>query len=137
MNIRQAILRAANHIGRHPMEFDFNSTETPSGPGCGTPGCAMGWLASFLGCDTGSWWKVDKALGCSTSEFYIRMDEMSGGGRPEEFGPYIPGRWRKSAAVCADALRLYADKYHPSTLDNFARDLTARLAASPRIAEDA
>ena len=47
MNIRQALLKAADSIEQHPKLFSFHSCELPNE--CGTPGCALGWLAVHLG----------------------------------------------------------------------------------------
>ena len=49
MNVYEAIVKAAWAIENHPQEFDFNSQVYPPGPGCGTPGCALGWIGTFLG----------------------------------------------------------------------------------------
>lgn len=109
MNIRQAILRAADQIERNPDTFNFLSTDVPGS--CGTPGCALGWIGHFMGrkgvfnevCDV----MTLSVLGSVTGDrgefdFYRRMDALHG------FAV-----WRDSAAKCASAMRLYADKYHP------------------------
>lgn len=114
MNIRQAILKSADHIEQRPTEFDYDSVDIPESPGCGTPACAIGWIAHFLEVPSFPHPTFDGIVECDACEFYTRMDEMSGGGRPEdEDAPYIKGRWREDAAVCADTLRRYAEKYHP------------------------
>jgi hypothetical protein len=119
MNIRQAILRAADHIESTPKEFNFQSVYIPDGPGCGTPGCALGWIGHFAGYDeqravaeSGDSATVlyigRKVLGVkceghmlNRNEFYARMDTLAGG-------------WQHGAVACARGLRLYADKYHPA-----------------------
>jgi hypothetical protein len=125
MNIRDAILKAADHIERNPGEFNFGSTKIPDGPGCGTPGCALGWIGAFCGvveaankvqdidsCYYG--WRCI-ALVCSETDNgkqkpLMRMDSgqfyarMSG----------LVSDWMCRADACARALRLYADKYHPA-----------------------
>ena len=115
MNIRTAILKAADSIERHPELFDFDSTAIPD---CGTPGCALGWIAFHLGeyafnTMPHKWntMKLGKAL-CLTDEasginwaglnFYRRLSCIVSG-------------WKDDASLCAKALRLYADKFHPET----------------------
>lgn len=109
MNIREAILAAAGHIERNPREFDFFSVVTPSGRGCGTPGCAVGWIAACYGAPSyfdGKRIRIrdqSKALlGVGPETFYSRLDVFN-----ED--------WKWHADKCARALRLYADKYHPAT----------------------
>lgn len=130
MNIRQAILRAADHIESYPAQFDFNQCAIPEDLSCGTPGCALGWIAFFSGAiDACGLLEVTERLSMAEpSIFYRRMNQLDSENT---------GNWMYSAKVCARNLRLYADKHHPQTVNNFARDLAARLAVSPRIAEDA
>ncbi len=112
MNIRTAILKAADSIEQNPKMFWFSSISTPD---CGTPGCALGWVAYHIGegvlCGN-SWdpWKLGRRLGILENGkymagigFYHRMDKLHGG-----------YDWKDSAPECAKALRLYADKYHPA-----------------------
>lgn len=110
MNIREAILAAADHIERNPGEFDFHSLETPAGLSCGTPGCAIGWISFFMGKrremgHVESWRAPLVAMGVGAygdDVFYRRMDAV------------LHSRWHDNAADCAAALRLYAYKYHPA-----------------------
>lgn len=107
MNIREAILRAADMIELHPKQFDFMSIYVPS---CGTPGCAIGWIGCFMGIrDTNrSDGKTNVGYVCAEAglpdsmEFYNRMDLIA------------PRGWRRKAVLCAQGLRAYADKYHPA-----------------------
>jgi hypothetical protein len=115
MNVYEAIMLAANLIEQRPREFNFYSTSVPDGPGCGTPGCALGWIGAFLPdeqisieygpnfmhpCITG----VARKMGMrECPEFYERMNELNKG---------IEGYWTKDAKICAEILRLYAAKYH-------------------------
>jgi len=113
MNTYQAIMRAANYIERHPQEFNFRTTSIPDGPGCGSPGCALGWIAVFSDPEA-SYYKspgypkdyrsigaiAENALNCCSSlDFYFRMDA-------------IISKWREDPTACALGLRLYAEKYH-------------------------
>lgn len=45
MDIRTAILKAADHIERNPETYSFHSNDKPD---CGTPGCMLGWVGVFL-----------------------------------------------------------------------------------------
>lgn len=110
MNIRQAVLKAADHIESAPGDFDFCSVCVPHA--CGTPGCAVGWIQFYLGHRSGriingsfliDGLVVNENVCGSESEFYSRMDGICAG-----------RAWRKSAGACATTLRLYADGYHPA-----------------------
>jgi hypothetical protein len=122
MNIRSAILAAADHIERYPGEFDFSSVVIP-GLGCGTPGCALGWISAFAGYKERRYGFCEIAgkelglapeplpdmnpeHGSSTYTFYNRMDALDGG--------RAVSTWRDFPDVCAATLRKYADKYHAS-----------------------
>jgi hypothetical protein len=102
MNIRDAILKAADHIESHPEEFDFHSVDRP---GCGTPGCALGWIGVFgeVTKPAGRSWlgAVSDYIAVDSVVFYQRMSELD-------------GYWTVFHDSCARALRAYADKYHPA-----------------------
>lgn len=109
MNIRDAILKAADHIEQNPLKFDFWASDIPTG--CGTPGCALGWIAHFSGAQTtcahDSRWAApvhvfcEDFLGLHPEEFYEKIEDLS-------------SEWRSDASACATGLRAYADKYHPA-----------------------
>jgi hypothetical protein len=122
MNIYNAIMKAANHIERHPGEFDFNQIPIPGA--CGTPGCALGWIGFFYG--TGKCAQLDNGyngahavavlLGFSNAgPFYHRMGELD-----------ASRRWSCDPSLCARTLRLYAAKYH--TLKSAVPDWNAMSA---------
>ena len=46
MNLRNAILQAADTIEQNPSLFEFTSVQRPD-PECGTPACALGWIAAY------------------------------------------------------------------------------------------
>lgn len=105
MEIRAAILAAADHIERNPGAFDFWSTRLP---GCGTPGCALGWVAHFCGFKTGAkdqvWEFAERVLKLENPYlFYDALDEICG-----------EREWRTDASECAKAMRAYADANHPA-----------------------
>ena len=98
-NLYDAIMKAANHIEMHPRRFDFDSIKVPKKPTCGTPGCAIGWVAHF-----GKFKFFDdaaEALGGDTT-FYVRMNALDPPG----------SNWMRGARECARTLRMYAEKYH-------------------------
>jgi len=103
MNVRNAILKAADHIEKNPNEFDFMAIGFPE-PNCGTPGCALSWIGSFLGkrAECGVTWFPEEVLGIEAIEFYYRMEGFD-------------NNWRWRADACARALRCYADAYYPTT----------------------
>ena len=118
MEIRQAILRAADSIEQNPRLFNFMTSSKPD-PNCGTPGCVLGWIGFHLGIIAINMpTPTAQALGCPKETlpisndlvayedwgFYRRMTEISGN-----------SLWRYSPGACASALRKYADKYHPAT----------------------
>jgi hypothetical protein len=99
MNVREAILKAAGHIEANPEQFNYYLCRVPE---CGTPGCAIGWIGHFAGCDRGkSIYRVEEVTGVSNFKFYMRMSEIS-------------RDWKRDGEACAEVLRLYADKYHPA-----------------------
>lgn len=111
MNIRQAILKAADSIERFPSLFNFVSTDTPNAE-CGMPGCALGWIGFHLSLGT-AWFltkEIYQLMGLpldddeGDDEFYARMRAIHGS-----------CEWKYDSDLCADTLRQYADKYHPET----------------------
>ena len=135
--VYEAIMRAADHIERNPGEFKFVATEIPVRPGCGTPGCALGWIGCFLDMRAGTSLfvgheRVPERLGIEptqetifgTATFYARMKDLC-------FSK--SDAWAFDAKMCADTLREYAEKYHaPRDLipagvrEIFSRTYTAR-----------
>lgn len=100
MNIREAILAAADWIQNNPDDFNFKSVEVPS---CGTPGCAIGWIDAFSGVRPGTVIACKDSPIKSTWKFYMDMDSASG-----------DTNWQRSAQSTAKALRCYADKLYPA-----------------------
>jgi hypothetical protein len=105
-NIYTAIMKAADHIERHPRDFDFSVGDIPSE--CGTPGCALGWIGHFAG-KSGTFMDVCECLGLvepiADKQFYRRMDAVV-------YALPYHDDWYRSAKRCAHVLRLYAAKYH-------------------------
>lgn len=114
LNIYDAIMKAADHIERHPKLFNFAEVWVPD---CGTPGCALGWIGHFAGVKHDGYPQalseihVPRALTCASWDFYARLESLTGG-----------PRWRNDAAICARGLRLYAAQYHS---DEKAKPITA------------
>lgn len=120
-----AILMAADHIEQHPELFNFYVYSQPDHV-CGTPACVLGWIAFFAGIPATTpekmgffpvtrdhWDKAAVSTFIRTQEglFYDRMDELSP--RPADRSVFSRMNWRYDHAVCATALRRYAEKYHP------------------------
>lgn len=117
MNVYSAIMKAADHIEQNPGEFNFRSVRVPEAPGCGTPGCALGWIGTFaevkdetyesislvVGNDTDRelWAVKNPLLNLDAVTFYERMEALGGG-----------NSWRRSNTECARVLRVYAERYH-------------------------
>jgi hypothetical protein len=94
MNAYEATLATAELFEREPKMFDFSRVVVPD---CGAPGCAIGYIEHFMGCEG----VIDgeRTLGVSRTEFYDRMGEL------------VTRGWIDSASLCATGLRLYAEKY--------------------------
>jgi hypothetical protein len=117
-NVYDSILKAADHIDRFPDEFLFCSTARPKGPGCGTPGCALGWIGTFSGYKHNriSFGAVAREvlqvpcepLSDGDDEFYRRMEVLCG-----------DDSWQRHAKECARVLRLYAVEYHSPAKHQF------------------
>lgn len=109
MEIRQAILAAADQIEAQPHRFAFGFVEIPRVKDKYAGGCALGWIGTFAleKSPWNSYSSVLPALGIGDpssgreSTFYARMDQIN-------------NKWRLDAKVCAKGLRKYADKYHPA-----------------------
>lgn len=102
MNIREAILKAADHIERNPRDFNWRSVVVPKSRGF--PGCAVGWIGHFLGHEhsaTGFRNAAIQVFNNDERQFYSDMWKIS-------------DSWTGDAAECARALRIYADAHHPA-----------------------
>src|SRR5262245_52736236 len=128
MNIREAILAAADQIEARPDQFRFALPGIPVSTNpdpddnfyCGSVGCALGWIGHFLGMRptrayvgyaevaeipelglTETIWYKAEILGSELSS------EKAGDfyNRLDQFDP----RWDQNADSCAKALRCYAD----------------------------
>lgn len=128
MNVRQAILNAADHIEQRPRDFDFMRCAVPAD--CGTPGCALGWIGHFLGMGGADFKDVNARLGLETDElmgarqFYDRMDALNNA-NPGEM------EWTDSSRICAKVLRLYADAHHPESRALIPESVRRIFTASP------
>jgi hypothetical protein len=104
MSIREAILKAAHHVEMNPRDWDFYAG-VPSG--CGTPGCAVGWVAFFLGhrADENVFSLCKKLFGVTHLEWWVRVMPKDTPKRIELTGPEL-----------AIKMRAYADKYYPDAI---------------------
>lgn len=118
--MREAILRAAEQIEKHPDTFNFYAGNIPretSGP-LGV-GCALAWVGHYAGM-SGSYDEVAREMGVPKikvpgfvpkhlerdwetphAQFYLHMRKLG------------DGMWYFSAQKCARGLRRYADKFYP------------------------
>jgi len=105
--MREAFLKAADHIERHPSRFDFLRVRVPVSPrDCG---CALGWVGYFYG-----------LRDCSFGEIlrYIHPERANSdwSGLDRAFYNAMAGGrhyWQQDAALCAQRLRAYADQHFP------------------------
>lgn len=108
IDVRTAILEAADYIEANPNYFDFMSVWTPKEHTCGSPGCAIGWINHFannrIGKTIGCSEEVNAVLGVTPDKFYKRMDGFL----------MFSSDWRYNAKYCARRLRRYANKFHPA-----------------------
>jgi hypothetical protein len=123
MNVREAILRAADHIERQPEDYDFGVATVPTLPGA--KGCALGWIGHYMGLEGYSYTEpLFKGLGPirGPDAFYHEMSQIEGG---------IDACWTRNPLTCARVLRLYADSYHPAPRPTFAKSIVAEIAKLP------
>lgn len=103
-----AIMKAASHIEQYPNEFNYDWVKVPSSVHCGSPGCALGWIALFSGID----FEAAKAYSLDDKARLLGMDDYWDAFEGDMFTVYGGRGWRDNAVECAKALRLYAAKYH-------------------------
>ena len=101
MNIRTAILKAADSIERNPKLFGFGICHVPS---CGSPGCLIGLVGQQMGISEGApvGRTCMKVFGIGEKLLYDRIKDIDGS-----------HGWTNNPEVAAHCLRKYADKYHP------------------------
>ena len=94
-----AMHQAADHIERYPEEFNFYETSTPRAPHCGSPGCAIGWVAAFYGPPAHADIEVFAAAHLGGDDgFYRALHDTN------------VGDWYHNPTLCAAALRRVADE---------------------------
>lgn len=117
-NIREAILRAADHLEAHPEQYDIFRTNVGSNSGfiCGGPpsewrGCALAWIDKMAS-GKGSAESASRIMNLKVGEEYFSDGFGDFRDRMNEFADYFA--WTRNASECSRALRLYANKYHPA-----------------------
>lgn len=105
MNIYNAIMKAADHIEKHPERFDYWSTMVPHSEGC--QACLLGWIGFYFGQTIRDdiHGPIDQRitlLGVHYSVFYAAIAKMSDVASLSQADP------KRLAA----GLRLYAAEYH-------------------------
>lgn len=118
MSIREAILKAADHIEANPHLYNFCFCLVPGM--YGNQGCMMAWTAYFMGYAPGtcSQETAGEYLGVSTVEFL---------GRTGKHGS------RMVAENAVKDLRHYADKYHPAEALTISSELDRIFADARRV----
>ncbi len=108
VTLRQAILSAADHIESHPETFDFPETCVPHD--CGSPGCALGWIAFAVGRRSGSCHTAVEDIGLGVDHFYETMNALN-----SQFEQRTGdcSNWMDEATLCATLMREYAEKHYP------------------------
>lgn len=127
MKLRDAILKAADHIEANPSLYDFGRFKSPE---CDTPACMVGWVAHFMGVPAGLnvWSGLFDGPGCigvmgvDDSAFMHRMMVLS---VEHDVWPAV------NPTEAPEALRLYADKYCPAEPVTVESEL-ARIFADAR-----
>lgn len=113
MNVRQALLAAADHIEAKPQAYCFRNSNKPD---CGSPGCLMGWVGFFAEVkdkDNRDWAApgyanqvAQEVLGLTSWSHFTNLGSQLGA-----FSNHT-----QDSKQAAGMLRAYADKYHPATL---------------------
>jgi hypothetical protein len=118
MNVREAILKAANQIEREPSCWSYMKDMVPE---CGTPGCALGWIGHFAGVrghidNVAVLLGVERVEGTIQWGFYNRIQSLTGGRPLPQTHTTADDYFLTHATLpqIAEVLRLYADKYHPA-----------------------
>lgn len=100
--LQAATLLAAEHIEKRPQDFDFYEVVIPD---CGTPGCALGWMAHFYrqlggrrpdGGEMEDITDILPMLDMDDAKFYRRLDHHAG------------IHWHHHADLAAKGLRAFA-----------------------------
>jgi hypothetical protein len=116
----QAVMAAADHIETNPAQFDFLTYSLPTGTHCGTPGCALGWIAFFglvEGADAGTWSRErlrEFHPLLDERSFYARMNAIAPAKRFNEKCPHFNAGqyvWTQDPQLCAETLRKYAQTH--------------------------
>jgi hypothetical protein len=104
MSIREAILKAADHIERVPSDYDYQANHKPR---CGSPGCLMGWVGFYAGIPIND----NHGTYMSTLKHVLGFDYID---LQVELADQFHG-YTTVAQTGARLLRAYADKHYPAT----------------------
>jgi hypothetical protein len=126
-NVYSAIMKAADHIERHPDQFVFLTPWVPTNY-IDDVGCALGWIGAFAGMpeknpQTQQWNSHHEVAADVLDLDRTERDVLRiGSGGPSVSGSEIfyarlnrfvgSSQWRRDAQLCATALRCYAERYH-------------------------
>lgn len=101
MNVREAILKAADHIEREPESFDYQSN---CKPGCGTPGCFWGWIGFYGGVQRVKGESYLHRVNAFVGHNWTVMTDIANS----------RGQFIGDPKAAPGLLREFADKYHPA-----------------------
>lgn len=137
-NIYESIMKAADQIEKYPDSFKYEYPRILGGGGCGSVGCAFGWIAHFAGELPGDTQKClnERAPMVLGVPYWASVEESF-----ESRMTDLRWDWQKNAQSCAMALRMYAERYHkPSVVLRSDKELVEALVkkiTTERIPEDA
>jgi hypothetical protein len=122
--MREAILRAADHIESHPNSLKWDQGMNPSWWGDRPCACPLAWIGHFTGTgyEVKDYREATYQIGMPSFEFYRQMDSfLSSEYQHYEWWAVVKEKrdlpvspWSYDNKVCADCLRKFADKFFPA-----------------------
>jgi len=111
--VYSAVMKAADHIERHPELFDFDERSGPHD--CGTPACALGRIGFFAGSLYEFWDGSLSIYGVAYRTFGMRDNGDNDGATTfyTRMNQLVGHDWKVDASICAKGLRLLAQDYAP------------------------
>lgn len=110
MNVREAILKAADFIEANPRKFSYHATMVPAT--CRTKGCLLGWIGHFAGIPA----EVDIfQIALGGADELLPLTHYDVWQECETLGGYDWGSWEKAPPdEVAAGMRLFAEKHFPT-----------------------
>lgn len=107
MDIRTAILKAADHIERNPSAFNYYAGDIPSS--LEQKSCLLGWACYFAGFREGRVEQYSSPIGHGYMELTALARRTPGYLKSDMWD------FQFNHIAAAGMLRLYADAHHPTT----------------------